>query len=197
MKIGYARVSTEDQNLYLQTDALKKEGCEMIFTEKISATSKKRPELENLFSILRKDDTLVVWRLDRFARSVPDLIFLMKRLEKIGADFQSIQNNLDTSTATGKFMFHVFAALGELETNLISERTKAGLAAARARGRKGGRPPGYTKETISKIKAVKILHDKNDKTMQEIARDLSISRASAYRFLNTAKEWELENLKSQ
>lgn len=197
MKIGYARVSTQDQNLDLQIDALKKEGCEMIFMEKISGKTKDRPELKLMFSKLRKGDTVVVWRLDRLGRSLQDLIYLITEIGKSEANFHSIQNSMDSSTATGRLIFNVFGALAEFESDLISERTKAGLAAARARGKKGGRPPGFTKDTISKIKAVKVLYDEQDKGMKEIANDLSISRASAYRFLNTAKQWELEKSKSQ
>lgn len=169
----------------------------MIFMEKISGKTKDRPELKLMFSKLRKGDTVVVWRLDRLGRSLQDLIYLITEIGKSEANFHSIQNSMDSSTATGRLIFNVFGALAEFESDLISERTKAGLAAARARGKKGGRPPGFTKDTISKIKAVKVLYDEQDKGMKEIANDLSISRASAYRFLNTAKQWELEKSKSQ
>ncbi len=189
MKIGYARVSTLDQNLDLQLDTLKQFGCEQIFEEKISGASKERPQLIKLFSILRKGDSVVVWKLDRLGRSLRDLIDLISKMKDLGVTFVSIQDSIDTSTATGRFTFNIFASLAEFEREIISERTRAGLAAARARGRKGGRPPGYSKEIISKIKAVKVLYDQQDKTVQEIADDLSISRATAYRFLKIANQW--------
>ena len=193
MKIGYARVSTFDQNLNLQLDALKHAGCEEIFEEKISGASKERPQLIKLFSRLRKGDSVVVWKLDRLGRSLRDLIDLISKMKDMGVTFVSIQDGIDTSTATGRFTFNIFASLAEFEREIISERTKAGLAAARARGRKGGRPAGFNKETISKIKAVKVLYDKEDKTMKEIGEVLSISRATAYRFLNIANTLEKEN----
>lgn len=186
MKIGYARVSTFDQNLNLQLDALRNSGCEQIFEEKISAVAKERPQLTILFSKLRKGDSVVVWKLDRLGRSLKDLIDLITQMKNLGVTFVSIQDGIDTSTATGRFTFNIFASLAEFEREIISERTKAGLAAARARGRKGGRPPGFSKETMSKIKAVKVLYDKQDKTMKEIGEVLSISRATAYRFLDIA-----------
>lgn len=188
MKIGYARVSTIDQNLNLQIDALKSAGCELIYEEKISGKSKDRPELTKMFSILRKGDSVVVWKLDRLGRSLKDLIDLVSRMQSLEVGFLSINDSINTETATGRFTFNMFASLAEFEREIISERTKAGLNAARARGRKGGRPPGYTKETLSKIKAVKILYDQQDKAMKEIANDLSISRATAYRFLEIAKQ---------
>ncbi|WGQ09922.1 recombinase family protein [Pedobacter gandavensis] len=196
MKIGYARVSTLDQNLSLQIDALKDAGCELIYQEKISGKVKERPELVEMFSKLRKGDIVVVWKLDRLGRSLKDLIHLVSKMQELEVSFLSIQDAINTDTATGRFTFNIFASLAEFEREIISERTKAGLIAARARGRMGGRPPGFTKDTISKIKAVKVLYDKNDKAMVEIAKDLSISRASAYRFLEIAKQWDIEKLKS-
>jgi DNA invertase Pin-like site-specific DNA recombinase len=192
MKIGYARVSTFDQNLNLQLDALKQSGCEEIFEEKVSGAAKERPQLGKLFSKLRKGDSVVVWKLDRLGRSLRDLIDLVSKMKDLDVTFVSIHDGIDTSTATGRFTFNIFASLAEFEREIISERTKAGLASARARGRKGGRPVGFSKETISKIKAVKVLYDKEDKTMNEIGEVLSISRATAYRFLNLATTWEKE-----
>jgi DNA invertase Pin-like site-specific DNA recombinase len=192
MKIGYARVSTFDQNLSLQIDALKNAGCELIFEEKISGKSKDRPELIRMFDILRKGDNVIVWKLDRLGRSLKDLIDLVSKMEKLHVGFESIQDSINTGTATGRFTFNIFASLAEFEREIISERTKAGLIAARARGRKGGRPPGFSKETLSKIRAVKVLYDIQDKSMQEIAEDLSISRATAYRFLGIANQWEVK-----
>lgn len=184
MNIGYARVSTQDQNLDLQTDALTKAGCELIFKEKISGKSKERPELLRLFEKLRKGDTVVVWKLDRLGRSLRDLIDLVKKMQEMEVNFLSIQDGINTNTATGRFTFNIFASLAEFEREIISERTKAGLNSARARGRKGGRPSGYSQETIKKIRAVKILYDaSNSPSVQEIADNFKISRATCYRYL--------------
>lgn len=184
MNIGYARVSTQDQNLDLQTDALIKAGCELIFKEKVSGKSKERPELLKLFEKLRKGDTVVVWKLDRLGRSLRDLIDLVTKMQEMEVSFLSIQDGINTNTATGRFTFNIFASLAEFEREIISERTKAGLNSARARGRKGGRPAGYSKETIRKIKAVKVLYDAaNSPSVQEIADSLKISRATCYRYL--------------
>ncbi|WP_313262363.1 recombinase family protein [Sphingobacterium sp.] len=184
MKIGYARVSTQDQNLNMQIDSLKKSGCEIIFEEKISGKSKERPELNRLFEKLRKGDTVVVWKLDRLGRSLKDLIDLITKMEQLEVSFLSIQDGINTNTATGRFTFNIFASLAEFEREIISERTKAGLTSARARGRKGGRPAGYSKDTIRKIKAVKTLYDSgNSPSVQDIADSLNISRATCYRYL--------------
>lgn len=184
MKIGYARVSTQDQNLDMQIDALKNVGCEIIFEEKISGKSKERPELTKLFEKLRKGDTVVVWKLDRLGRSLKDLIDLITKMQKLDVSFLSIQDGINTNTATGRFTFNIFASLAEFEREIISERTKAGLTSARARGRKGGRPAGYSIETIKKIKAVKVLYDATgSSSVQEIADSLKISRATCYRYL--------------
>lgn len=185
MKIGYARVSTQDQNLDLQSDALKNAGCEIIFEEKISGKSKERPQLTKLFEKLRKGDTVVVWKLDRLGRSLKDLIDLITKMQQLDVSFLSIQDGINTNTATGRFTFNIFASLAEFEREIISERTKAGLSSARARGRKGGRPAGYSKETIKKIKAVKTLYNAvNSPSVQDIAESLKISRATCYRYLN-------------
>jgi len=184
MRIGYARVSTQDQKLELQTDALKKAGCELIFKEKISGKSRDRPELIKLFDKLRKGDELFVWKLDRLGRSIRDLIDLITQLHELGVAFISLQDGINTHTAAGRFTFNLFASLAEFEREIIKERTNAGLAAARARGRKGGRPSGLTSETLSKAKSVKLLYDQQEKTMGDIAKDLSISEATAYRYLS-------------
>ena len=142
MQIGYARVSTNEQNLDLQRDALRKAGvaAKNIFTDKITGTKEERPGLTEALSHLRDGDTLVVWRLDRLGRSLKHLIETVTALQSTGVAFQSIAENIDTSNATGQLVFHIFGALAEFERNLIRERTIAGLSAARARGRKGGRP---------------------------------------------------------
>ena len=156
MRIGYARVSTLDQNLELQIDALKNAGCERIFTEKISGKSKDdRPELNNMFSKLREGDTVIVWKLDRLGRSLTNLIDLISELNKHGVHFLSLNDNINTQTATGRFTFNIFASLAEFEREIIRERTKAGLNATRARGRMGGRTKGLSKSSMSKAKAVK------------------------------------------
>lgn len=184
MKIGYARVSTQDQNLNMQTDALTNAGCEIIFEEKISGKSKDRPELTKLFEKLRKGDTVVVWKLDRLGRSLRDLIDLITKMQQMGVSFLSLQDGINTNNATGRFTFNIFASLAEFEREIISERTRAGLNSARARGRKGGRPSGYSNETIKKIKAIKTLYDAADSpSVQDIADSFQISRATCYRYL--------------
>ena len=140
MLLGYARVSMHDQNLDLQKDALKGASCEKIFLDEISGSTKHRPGLERALDSLREGDTLIVWRLDRLGRSLKDLIELVGQLERKGVALRSLQEANDTTSPGGKLIFHVFGALAEFERNLIRERTQAGLAAARARGRKGGRP---------------------------------------------------------
>lgn len=140
MKIGYARVSTEDQNLDLQNDALKEAKCDHIFEEKISGKIKDRPALDEAPNFMRKGDTLVVWKLDRLGRSLKHLIEIINRLMDNGMYFKSLQEKIDTTSTSGKLIFHIFATLAEFEREIISERTKAGLKAARARGRFGGRP---------------------------------------------------------
>jgi len=190
MKIGYARVSTQDQNLNLQIDSLKNAGCEMIFEEKISGKSKDRPELIKLFSKLRAGDTVIVWKLDRLGRSLKDLIDLVAEMQKLKVNFISLQDSINTETPTGRFTFNIFASLAEFEREIISARTKAGLASARARGRTGGRPGGLSKENMSKAKAVKILFDKQEKTMDEIGKDLKLSRSTCYRYLEIINKLE-------
>jgi len=192
MRIGYARVSTLDQNLELQIDALKNAGCERIFTEKISGKSKDdRPELNNMFSKLREGDTVIVWKLDRLGRSLTNLIDLISELNKHGVHFLSLNDNINTQTATGRFTFNIFASLAEFEREIIRERTKAGLNAARSRGRMGGRPKGLSKSSMSKAKAVKVLYEKREQTVEEIAVSLGLSRATCYRYLNLTGDLSL------
>ena len=139
MIIGYARVSTQDQNPQLQRDALEEAGCEQVFEERVTGTKRERPELQACLRTLRDGDTLVVWKLDRLARSLKDLMELIHDLNERGVGFRSLTEAIDTTSAGGKLVFHIFGALAEFEHSLIRERTLAGLAAARARGRKGGR----------------------------------------------------------
>lgn len=140
-RLGYARVSTDDQRLDLQRDALTRAGCADIYEEKVSGKSADRPALDYCLRALSAGDTLVVWRLDRLGRSLPDLVRIVGELEQRGVGFESVTERIETGSATGKLTFHLFSALAEFERNLIRERTQAGLAAARARGRKGGRKP--------------------------------------------------------
>ena len=180
MNIGYARVSTSEQNTNLQTDALTAAACEKVYIDKISGAKADRPELKRLKDQLRKGDTLVVWRLDRLGRSLKDLIEWITELETQGVAFKSLHENIDTSTPSGKLVFHVFGALAEFERNLIKERTNAGLAAARARGRVGGRP---NKLSDRKQQIAKDMYTSKKYTIQAICEDLGISKPTLYKYL--------------
>lgn len=179
--IGYARVSTDDQNLDLQRDALQKAGCQLIYEETASGKNAARLELAQCRKALRTGDTLVVWRLDRLGRSLPDLISIISELDAEGIGFQSIHEKIETDSATGKLIFHVFAALAEFERNLIRERTKAGLEAARARGRKGGRKPVLNGKQVKEIR--QLLKDP-DIEVTAIAARYRVSRSTIYKYLN-------------
>ncbi len=183
MLIGYARVSKNEQNLDLQRDALIKAGCseEDIFTDKITGTKAQRIGLEQALSHLRQGDTLVVWRLDRLGRSLKHLIETVTKLQSANIAFQSITENINTSTATGQLVFHIFGALAEFERNLIRERTIAGLEAARARGRLGGRP--QLKTSSWKVGMAKKLYTDKTTAISEICKMLNISRATLYRYI--------------
>jgi DNA invertase Pin-like site-specific DNA recombinase len=183
MLIGYARVSTTEQNLDLQLDALRKAGCTdtHIFTDKITGTKQERPGLNEALSHLRPGDTLIVWRLDRLARSLTHLIETVNHLASQQIAFRSVTENIDTSSATGQLIFHIFGALSEFERNLIKERTIAGLAAARARGKSGGRPKRSPK--ASKVTLAKKLDAERTSSVDDICRILGISRATFYRYI--------------
>jgi len=185
MLIGYARVSTIDQNLELQEDALKKAGCEEIITDKISGTKSNRPGLEKIKTILRKGDTLVVWRLDRLGRSLKDLINWITYLEEKGIAFMSIQESINTSTSTGKLVFHIFGAMAEFERNIIQERTMAGLTAARARGRVGGRKKALSKD--QRELAVKLYNEKKT-PIKKICEMMGISKPTLYNYVYESEE---------
>jgi DNA invertase Pin-like site-specific DNA recombinase len=185
MKIGYARVSKLEQNLNLQRDALKAAGCGKIVEDKVSGSKVTRDGLERVREMLRPGDTLVVWRLDRLGRSLKHLIELMGELEGQGIGFQSTTEAIDTTTPGGKLVFHIFAALAEFERNLIRERTHAGLEAARARGRKGGRRP---KLDAGKRAMAVDLYRKKEHTVGEICEAVGISRPTLYAYVREAKE---------
>jgi DNA invertase Pin-like site-specific DNA recombinase len=185
MKIGYARVSTKDQNLDLQLDALTKAGCAdtYIYREEISGATRERPQLQKLLEQIREGDVVVIWKLDRLGRSLADLVHLVTEIQGKGAGLLSLNDNIDTTTPQGKLTFHIFAAIAEFEREIIRERTNAGLASARARGRKGGRPPGLSKEAQIKAAAATSLYNQN-KTIAEICNTLAISRKTFYKYLN-------------
>lgn len=180
MLIGYARISTDDQTHILQLDALKQEGCEKIFQDTASGAKTERPGLSEALDFVRKDDTLVVWRLDRLGRSLKHLIELMSALEEKGIHFKSLQESIDTSTSGGKLIFHMFGALAEFERNLIRERTMAGLAAARGRGRTGGRP---RKLNGSKQELLYKLYDDKQHSVKEICQIFDFSKSTLYLYL--------------
>ncbi|WP_426491393.1 recombinase family protein [Hymenobacter sp. 102] len=182
MMYGYARVSTPDQQVYLQTDALRAYGCAEVVEEKVSS-GKERPALQRLLTQLRASDTLVVWKLDRLGRSLKELVTLVTGFQAKGVQFVSLHDHLDTTTAQGRLMFNLFASLAEFERDIIRERTTAGLTAARARGRQGGRPKGLSKQALAKAQAAKTLYLQQDKTVAEIGQLLGVGRATIYRYL--------------
>lgn len=179
MRFGYARVSTEEQRLDRQVDALKKVGCERIYLEKASGAKTGRPELEKLLSVLRDGDEVVVAKLDRISRSTKHLIELSERFDEMGVDFISLNDSIDTTTPMGRFFFRVMASIAELERDMIAERTKDGLSAARARGRSGGRPKADA-DAISKAKR---MHESGKFSVSEITGATGISKSTLYRSL--------------
>jgi DNA invertase Pin-like site-specific DNA recombinase len=183
MLVGYSRVSTEDQKLDLQVDALKTAGCEKFFSDQVSGASKLKPGLEEALDYLRSGDTLVVWKLDRLGRTVKGLVDLVQCLQDKGIQFRSLTDGIDTSTTAGRFFFHVMAALAQMERELVHERTMAGLTAARARGRLGGRKP---KMDDSRRKSAKHLLA-SGMAPKEVAANLGVSRATLYRSLSVEK----------
>ena len=178
--LGYARVSTTEQDASLQLDALRAAGCLKVFTDKASGSLDRRPQLDRLLDQLRPGDTIVVWRLDRLGRSLKHLIQLIEDLAEKDVGFRSLTEGMDTTTSGGKLVFPIFGALAEFERSLIRERTMAGLAAARSRGRVGGRPPVMTPE---KIKVARDLYRARDLTVEEIANTIGVSRKTVYRHL--------------
>lgn len=190
INVGYARVSTDEQLLDLQLDALKKYGCGKIYQEHISGGRgrKERPQLADCLSNIRSGDTLVVWRLDRLGRSLKDLIEIVGELDRLGVGLVSLRENIDTTSATGRLIFHVFASLAQFERELIQERTKAGVEAARARGKKGGRPQKLNDREKAMVRTL-MADPKN--SVQDIAKQFGVSRSMLYRVVQ-----EVQTLKS-
>ena len=182
-KIGYARISTSEQSFDLQIDALKAAGCEQIFKETICGAKSERPILSQVLELLHPGDTLVIWKLDRFGRSLSDLIALIKQLNDRGIALKSVIDPIDTTSSHGRLIFNIFSSLSEFERELIRERTLAGLKSARARGRKGGRKPGLSPKAHAVALAARSLYDKNELSGSQIAQKLGISRATLYRYL--------------
>ncbi len=181
MLIGYARVSTHDQNLELQLDALEAAGSDEVYRDKASGAKTARPGLDDALAYIREGDTLVVWRLDRLGRSLKHLVETITDLEEKGIGFRSLQESIDTTTSTEKLVFHIFSALAEFERNSIRERTQAGLIAARARGRKGGRP---RKLDAAQTELLYQLYDERERPVREICLLLGISKPTLYDYLD-------------
>jgi len=181
--IGYARVSTAEQDTALQTDELRKAGCERIFDDTVSGAKAERPGLTAALEFLRDGDVLVVWRLDRLGRSLPHLIEVVSTLEARGVGFRSLTEAIDTTTPGGRLIFHVFGALGQFERDLIRDRTKAGLAAAAARGRKGGRKPVVTDDKLKRARE----HLANGLNVREAAARLKVSKTALYDALKASQ----------
>lgn len=180
MLLGYARVSTDEQTTGLQLDALQAAGCERTFEERASGATTERPVLSEVLSHARRGDTLVVWRLDRLGRSLPHLIEMVQVLEAGGVALRSLTEGIDTATPNGRLVFHLFGALAQFERELIRERTVAGLAAARTRGRKGGRPPKLSAE---KMRVAHRLLKDPESTISEVARTLGVHRSTLHKAL--------------
>lgn len=184
MKVGYARVSREEQHLELQLDALQAAGCEKLFTEKITSVKDQRPQLEVALQYVRPGDALVVWRLDRLGRSLKNLLDIIAKLEERSIEFQSLTEHLDTTSPGGRLIFHIFGSVSQFERELTIERTRAGLAAARARGRKGGRRIGKAFDSPEKVTHVQALYDQGI-PIQHLCEMLQCSRATLYRYIKT------------
>jgi DNA invertase Pin-like site-specific DNA recombinase len=184
--IGYARVSTEDQDLHLQTDELRRSGCGLVFTDKANGAKSERPGLDECMNTLQEGDTLVVWRLDRLGRSMQHLVSLVTALKQRGIGFKSLHDGaIDTTTASSELIFNIFAALAQFERELIRERTRAGLSAARARGRTGGRKPVSPRNP--KVRMAKKMHEEQSMSIVEICSTLKISKATFYRYISLSK----------
>tara|TARA_R110000744_G_scaffold111651_3_gene209862 strand:- start:226 stop:831 length:606 start_codon:yes stop_codon:yes gene_type:complete len=183
MKIGYCRVSTKDQSFDLQEDAIKKEGCEKIYYDVVSGAKSKRKGLDEMLSQLREGDVIVVYKIDRLGRSLRHLVELINFLSESGIGLKSLNDPVDTTSAQGRLVTNIFASIAEFERELIQERTKAGLAAARARGRIGGRKPGLSRAAISKAIVAATLYTEGELSVKEIADNLKISKSTLYKYL--------------
>lgn len=183
MNIGYARVSTKDQNLDLQLDALQKENCSKIFKEKISGTKSERPALQDMLNQVRPGDVIIIWKLDRLGRSLKNLVEIVGQLIAQGIGLKSLHDNIDTTTPQGRLTFNIFASLAEFERDLISERTMAGLASARARGRNGGKPKGLSQQAESTACAAETLYKEGKLGVNQIATQLGIAKNTLYKYL--------------
>lgn len=183
MIIGYARVSTKEQNLDLQRDALKKEGCEKIFEEVMTGSKKDRPTLNHLMEVVRSGDVIVVWKLDRMGRSLKHLVDVVSKLLDMGVGIKSINDPIDTTNSHGRLIFNIFASLAEFEKDLIREQTQAGLSSARARGRLGGRPKGLSEQAEATACAAEILYLERKLSISQIASKLAISKSTLYSYL--------------
>jgi DNA invertase Pin-like site-specific DNA recombinase len=182
MKIGYARVSTADQDLGRQVSALKKYGCKLVFQEHISGAGSSRPELDNMLSKLRSGDVVVIQKLDRLGRSLQHLIELISHFKKKNVGFVSLSDSFDTTTSQGKLLFNIMGAMAEFERDLVSERTKDGLQHAKSKGIKLGKRPGLGRENKNKLRAAQMMYQNESKSVTEISKEVGISRATFYRY---------------
>jgi DNA invertase Pin-like site-specific DNA recombinase len=189
VQIGYARVSTLEQEMALQLDALRAAGCDRIFEDRASGAKTDRPGLAQAIAFVREGDVLVTWKLDRLARSLPHLIETVNQLEKSGAGLRSLTEAIDTTTPGGRLIFHVFGALAQFERDLIRERTRAGLSAAAARGRRGGRKPVVTADKLTRAKALIA----NGLTVREAASRVKIGKTALYHALTSKMAVPKEN----
>lgn len=184
MLIGYARVSTRDQKPHLQLDALQEAGCERVFEETASGAKRDRPELKAVLDFMRAGDNLVVWKLDRLARSTRQLLETVEALELRGIGLKILTQNIDTTSAGGRLIFTVFSAIAEFEREIIRERTRAGLDAARSRGRTGGRPRALSDKDL---KEARVLLTDPEITVEDVARRLGVGPSTLYRYLPAAR----------
>ncbi len=183
MKFGYARVSTREQNLALQLDALRQENCGKIFQERVSGAKAERTELARLLEEVREGDVIVIWKLERLGRSLRHLVSLVHELMERGVALKSLNDPIDTTNSHGRLIFYVFASLAEFERDLIRERTQAGLQAARVRGRKGGRPKGLSEEARKKAVAAEAIYSEGKLSVNQMARNLDISKSTLHKYL--------------
>ena len=183
MIIGYARVSTKDQNLDLQLDALQKEKCDRVYKEVISGAKSERPILQDMLTQVRPGDVIVIWKLDRLGRSLKNLVDIVGQLIKQEVGLKSLHDNIDTTTPQGRLTFNIFASLAEFERDLISERTKAGLESARTRGRMGGKPKGLSQQAKATACAAETLYKEGKLSVNQIAQQLGIAKNSLYKYL--------------